>query len=47
MTPRTVLLICALGCLAWLGVLFVALCAAKGLMPTCSPRLLVSSRIGG
>jgi hypothetical protein len=33
MTPRRLLLICALAALAWLGVLFVALCASRGYMP--------------
>lgn len=33
MTPRTLLLTFALGCLAWLAFGFIALCAAKGLMP--------------
>lgn len=33
MTPRRALLTFALGCLAWLAFGFIALCAAKGLMP--------------
>lgn len=33
MTPRRLLLICALAALAWLVIGFIALCAANGLLP--------------